>query len=149
MGTTLESIGDAECLVWLDAMRPASEHDRRPMTARPVRLLGARNHSSVVWISDWTSEVVSDARSNQRSLIESGGADVNVPTVPTVSIEQYPQQGPLLTLDNRLLECLVRGLGAVGTYPVSGRERGWRGARWQEGNQNRKRPVSQLRPQVA
>lgn len=35
---------------------------------------------------------------------------LTVPTVPTVSIEQYPQQekDPLLTLDNRLLECLAQ-----------------------------------------
>lgn len=35
---------------------------------------------------------------------------LTVPTVPTVSIEQYPQQekDPLLALDNRLLECLAQ-----------------------------------------
>lgn len=35
---------------------------------------------------------------------------LTVPTVPTMSIEQYPQQekDPLLALDNRLLECLAQ-----------------------------------------
>lgn len=58
---------------------------------------------------------------------------LTVPTVPTVSIEQYPQQekDPLLTLDNRLLECLAQKKSPSGqparqvrTLRVLGRDAG-------------------------